>query len=165
MAFGWCTGTKSVRTHSTNLNTLPQADELTHPTHQPSTQQSNCFSSPAHASFVKLNSSNIGYAISRHKRLHAGSSLTCSTLGQTVSYALCLHRSRGDCSETTGSQIETTPTSVLQTNNTPDPLQNHPRYTKVAELGLGSSAFVLLAEDKEKMRDVAIKFINRGSNR
>ncbi|KAL0055292.1 hypothetical protein WJX82_010289 [Trebouxia sp. C0006] len=126
MAFGWCTGTKSVRTYSTNLKTLPQADELTHPTPQPSTQQSNCFSSPAHASFVKLNSSNIG--------------------------------------ETSGSQIETTPTSVLQTNNTPDPLQNHPRYNKVAELGLGSSAFVLLAEDKEKMRDVAIKFINRGSN-
>lgn len=164
MAFGWCTGTKSVRTYSTNLNTLPQADELNHPTHQPSTQQSNCFSGPAHASFVKLNSSNIGYATTRYKRMHAGNTLTCSTFG-AISYASGLHRSRGDCSETSGSQIETTPTSVLQSNNTPDPLQNHPRYTKVAELGLGSSAFVLLAEDKEKMRDVAIKFINRGSNR
>lgn len=64
-----------------------------------------------------------------------------------------------------GTQTYSTPTSVLDTNTTPDPLRNHPRYVKIAELGLGSSAFVLLAEDKQRMKDVAIKFINRGSNR
>lgn len=64
-----------------------------------------------------------------------------------------------------GTQTHTTPTSVLDTSTTPDPLVNHPRYVKVAELGLGSSAFVLLAEDTKRMKDVAIKFINRASNR
>ena len=64
-----------------------------------------------------------------------------------------------------GTETHTTPTSVLDTNTTPDPLINHPRYVKVAELGLGSSAFVLLAEDTKRKKDVAIKFINRGSNR
>ena len=154
MAFGWCTGTKSVRTYSTNLGTLPQAEDLPRPTQQPP-NQSNCFSSPAHTSFVKLNSSNLGYAILPVQIFQIDSLQGCSSSGQ-------IHC---DCRQTGGSQVDTTPTSVLETSNSPDPLRNHARYVKVAELGLGSSAFVLLAEDREKMRDVAIKFISRGSNR
>lgn len=73
---------------------------------------------------------------------------------------MCSYREASD-----GTQTHTTPTSVLETNTTPDPLRNHPRYEKVAELGHGSSAFVLLAEDRKRMKDVAIKFIDRGSNR
>ncbi|KAL3132801.1 hypothetical protein ABBQ38_006728 [Trebouxia sp. C0009 RCD-2024] len=124
MAFGWCTGTKSVRTHSTNLD----AKDL--PQHQQARNtQAHTLSAPAHSSFVKLDVSS-------------------TVAGQASN----------------GAQTHSTPTSVLDTNTTPDPLRDHPRYVKVAELGLGSSAFVLLAEDKQRMKDVAIKFINRGSN-
>ena len=88
------------------------------------------------------------------------STVHCLTYSEGSEALNLLYRHPSD-----GNPTHTTPTSVLDTNITPDPLKNHPRYEKVAELGLGSSAFVLLAEDKKRMKDVAIKFINRSSNR
>lgn len=150
MAFGWCTGTKSVRTHSTNLDAkdLPQHQ-------QAGNTQAHTLSSPAHSSFVKL---DVSSTVAGYVLFHvSASSADCQPMHRPTQL---FYRQASN-----GAQTYSTPTSVLDTNTTPDPLRDHPRYVKVAELGLGSSAFVLLAEDKQRMKDVAIKFINRGSNR
>eukprot|EP00803_Ostreobium_quekettii_P001376 evm.model.scf_910.3 EVM.evm.TU.scf_910.3 scf_910:44793-48662(+) len=44
----------------------------------------------------------------------------------------------------------------------PNPLEGHPRYEKVGDLGKGSQGFVLLCSDKYTGERVAIKFLNRG---
>lgn len=43
-----------------------------------------------------------------------------------------------------------------------EPLRNHPRYTKIADLNRGSYGFVQLARDNATGEEVAIKFIQRG---
>ena len=58
---------------------------------------------------------------------------------------------------------QTTPTTVLANELAPNPLQEHQKYDKVADIGVGASGFVLLAEETVTKQRVAIKFIDRGS--
>ena len=68
------------------------------------------------------------------------------------------------CSTVTKDQTQITqhyvPESYLQ-----DPLQGHVKFRKIADLSVGSSAFVILAEDTEFKEEVAIKFVDRASSR
>ena len=45
----------------------------------------------------------------------------------------------------------------------PNPLKQHEKYDKVADIGIGASGFVVLAQDKVTQQQVAIKFLDRGS--
>ena len=45
----------------------------------------------------------------------------------------------------------------------PDPLRENEKYVKLADLGVGASAFVVLAQERVTLKDVAIKFIDRGT--
>lgn len=56
-----------------------------------------------------------------------------------------------------------TPTTVLTEGLQPNPLKENEKYDKVADIGLGASAFVVLAEDTVTRQKVAIKFIDRGT--
>ena len=58
---------------------------------------------------------------------------------------------------------QASPTTVLETAAPPDPLKENEKYVKVADIGVGASAFVVLAEERVTLREVAIKFIDRGS--
>ena len=58
---------------------------------------------------------------------------------------------------------QATPTTVLAPEVVPNPLLEHQKYDKVADIGVGASGFVVLAEDTVTKQQVAIKFIDRGS--
>lgn len=53
--------------------------------------------------------------------------------------------------------------TVLNGTSPPDPLKENEKYVKVADLGVGASAFVVLAQERVTLKDVAIKFIDRGT--
>ena len=58
---------------------------------------------------------------------------------------------------------EGTPTTVLTGAPAPNPLKDNEKYDKIADIGVGASAFVVLAEDTVTRRQVAVKFIDRGT--
>lgn len=55
------------------------------------------------------------------------------------------------------------PVTVVNEALPPDPLRENEKYVKLADLGVGASAFVVLAQERVTLKDVAIKFINRGT--
>ena len=68
---------------------------------------------------------------------------------------------------TSGRSSTATPTSVLpitMSDSGLDPLKGHPEYTKICDLANGASGFVQMCTTRQGRR-VAVKFIERGSNR
>ncbi|KAL3132788.1 hypothetical protein ABBQ38_006715 [Trebouxia sp. C0009 RCD-2024] len=55
------------------------------------------------------------------------------------------------------------PSSALGGDSPPNPLKENEKYVKVADIGVGASAFVVLAQERVTLKDVAIKFIDRGT--
>lgn len=58
---------------------------------------------------------------------------------------------------------QASPFTALNEALPPDPLKENEKYVKVADLGVGASAFVVLAQERVTLKDVAIKFIARGT--
>lgn len=56
-----------------------------------------------------------------------------------------------------------TPSTVLGESSRPNPLKENEKYVKIADIGVGASAFVVLAQERITLKEVAIKFIDRGT--
>ena len=55
------------------------------------------------------------------------------------------------------------PTTGLGTALPVNPLKENEKYVKVADIGVGASAFVVLAQERVTLTETAIKFIDRGT--